>query len=242
MNKSLLTSFINKYSLNGNIESVKWEVGKNQIETKSMTDDKTILSFVKLKENSGLEISEIGINDTSKLQKLIGVLDDDIDISFNKHSDRIMSINLKSENTNVQYVTADLSVIPVVAKIRTMPEFNFKMKLTPEFIQKFVKAKNALADVNTLTFVNNNGQSQIIIGYSELNSNRISLDIEPINKDLRLTNILHFNAKFLKEILVSNLDCKDAVLNISNSGLAHVEFDTDAFNCNYYLTTMKNIY
>ncbi len=241
MNKSLLTSFINKYSLNGNIESVKWNVETNQIETKSMTDDKTILSFVKLKENSGLEKSEIGINDTSKLQKLIGVLDDDIDISFNTHVNKIMSINLKSENTNVQYVTADLSVIPNVAQIRTMPEFDFKMKLTPEFIHKFVKAKSALNDVDILTFVNNNGQSQIIIGYSELNTNRISLDIEPINKEMCITNILHFNAKFLKEILISNSDCKDAVFNISNSGLAHIEFDTDAFNCNYYLTT-KNIY
>jgi hypothetical protein len=241
MNKSLLTSFINKYSLNGNIESVKWNVGINQIETKSMTDDKTILSFVTLKDNSGLEKSEIGINDTTKLQKLIGVLDDDIDISFNTYANKIMSINLKSEHTNVQYVTADISVIPHVAGIRTVPEFDFKMKLTPEFVHKFVKAKSALNDIDIVTFVNNNGQSQIVIGYSELNTNRISLDIEPIDKEMRITKTLHFNAKFLKEILISNSDCKDAIFNISNSGLAHVEFDTDAFNSNYYLIT-KQIY
>ena len=48
MKKQTLNSFIDKYSLNGTIESVKWVVDNNekQIKTSSISDDKNVLSFV----------------------------------------------------------------------------------------------------------------------------------------------------------------------------------------------------
>jgi hypothetical protein len=244
MKKVTLTSFINKYSLNGNIESVKWDIADNKISTSSISDDKNVLSFVEIKDSGGLDTSELGVNDTSKLQKLIGVLGDDVEISFNKHKDRIVSINLSSEDTNVQYVTADLSVIPSVPALKKLPPFNFEIKLTKEFVSKFVKAKTALNDIDTFTLIKNKkgkGKVKLVIGYSTVNSNRISLDVTPEEGKDTLSENIHFSAKFLKEILTSNSECENAVLKVSDSGLAHVEFDDENFNSNYYLVAIKNI-
>jgi len=56
MKKQVLTTFIDKYSLNGTIESVKWVVdNKNkQIKTASISDDKNVLSYVTIKDDANL--------------------------------------------------------------------------------------------------------------------------------------------------------------------------------------------
>ena len=73
MKKQVLTTFIDKYSLNGTIESVKWIVDNSnkQIKTASISDDKNVISYVVIKDDAGLTDSEIGINDTTKLKKLL---------------------------------------------------------------------------------------------------------------------------------------------------------------------------
>lgn len=49
MKKQTLNSFIDKYSLNGTIESVKWVVDDKEIKTSSISDDKNVLSLLLLK-------------------------------------------------------------------------------------------------------------------------------------------------------------------------------------------------
>lgn len=243
MKKETINSFIDKYSLNGTIESVKWTVSKkdNNIKTSSLSDDRNVLSFVTIKDGANLDDMEIGINDTSKLKKMLSVLGEEVNITPNKNNDRITSMILSSDKTEVQYVTSDLSVIPNVPPLKKLPTFNLEIPLTKEFISTFVKAKSALNDVDVLTLTDKKGKIKMIIGYSSVNSNRINIDINPTQGKDKLGKTIHFSAKFLKEILTSNSDCENAVLKISDAGLAHVEFDTETFNCNYYLPEIKNI-
>jgi len=221
MKKQLINSFTDKYSLNGLIESVKWSVvsADNQIKTSSTSDDKNILAFVTLKDAAKLSDIEFGVNDTAKLKKMLGVLGDEVEIVPNTTNDKITSITLTSEGTEVQYVTADLSVIPPVPTLKKIPVFNLEIPLTKEFVSTFVKAKR----------------------FSNTNSNRINLDIKTVEGKDSLGKILHYNAKYLKEILTSNSDCENAVLKVSESGIAHVEFDNESFNSNYYLLEIKNV-
>lgn len=146
MKKQIINTFIDKYSLNGTIESVKWVVdNKNkQIKTASISDDKNVLSYVTIKDDAGLTDSEIGINDTSKLKKLLNVLSEEVTISYNNRDKKIVSISLTSESTDVQYVTADLSVIPKVPDLKKLPPFNLEIPLTKEFVTTFVKAKGCV--------------------------------------------------------------------------------------------------
>ena len=244
MKKQTINTFIDKYSLNGTIESVKWVVdsANKQIKTASISDDKNVLSFVVIKDSAGLNDAEIGINDTAKLKKLLSVLNDEVNISFNMREDKIVSISLTGESTDVQYVTADLSVIPKVPELKKLPPFNLEIPLTKEFVTTFVKAKNALSDVDTLTFTKDKKDKlKLVIGFSSVNSNRISIDFKPTEGKDTLGKTIHFSAKYLKEILTSNNDCENAVLKISDDGIAHVEFNNDVFNSSYYLVEIKNV-
>ena len=244
MKKQTINTFIDKYSLNGTIESVKWVVdsANKQIKTASISDDKNVLSFVVIKDSAGLNDAEIGINDTTKLKKLLSVLNDEVNISFNMREDKIVSLSLTGESTDVQYVTADLSVIPKVPELKKLPPFNLEIPLTKEFVTTFVKAKNALSDVDTLTFTKDKKDKlKLVIGFSSVNSNRISIDFKPTEGKDTLGKTIHFSAKYLKEILTSNNDCENAVLKISDAGIAHVEFNNDVFNSSYYLVEIKNV-
>jgi hypothetical protein len=244
MKKQVLNTFIDKYSLNGSIESVKWVVdNKNkQIKTSSISDDKNALSYVTIKDDAGLVDSEFGINDTTKLKKLLNVLTEDVGIAFNKREEKIVSLSLNSEDTDVQYVTADLSVIPKVPDLKKLPPFNLEIPLTKEFVTTFVKAKSALSDVDTMTFSKDKKDKiKLTIGYSNVNSNRINIDVKPSEGKDTLGKTIHFSAKYLKEILTSNSDCENAVLKISDHGILHVEFNNELFNSSYYLIEIKSV-
>jgi len=244
MKKQVLNTFIDKYSLNGSIESVKWVVDNSnkQIKTSSISDDKNALSYVTIKDDAGLVDSEFGINDTTKLKKLLNVLSEEITVAFNKREEKIVSLSLNSDGTDVQYVTADLSVIPKVPDLKKLPPFNLEIPLTKEFVTTFVKAKSALSDVDTMTFTKDKKDKiKLTIGYSNVNSNRINIDVKPTEGKDTLGKTIHFSAKYLKEILISNSDCENAVLKISDHGILHVEFNNDLFNSSYYLIEIKSV-
>ena len=123
-----------------------------------------------------------------------------------------------------------------------MPVFNLEIPLTKEFVSTFVKAKSALTEVDILTLTKDKkGKIKMTLGFSNTNSNRINRDIKPVEGKESLGKTLHYNAKSLKEILTSNSDCENAVLKVSDSGVAHVEFDNESFNSNYYLLEIKNV-
>jgi hypothetical protein len=244
MKKQVLNTFIDKYSLNGSIESVKWVVDNSnkQIKTSSISDDKNALSYVTIKDDAGLVDSEFGINDTTKLKKLLNVLSEEVTVAFNKREEKIVSLSLNSDGTDVQYVTADLSVIPKVPDLKKLPPFNLEIPLTKEFVTTFVKAKSALSDVDTMTFTKDKKDKiKLTIGYSNVNSNRINIDVKPTEGKDTLGKTIHFSAKYLKEILISNSDCENAVLKISDHGILHVEFNNDLFNSSYYLIEIKSV-
>jgi len=262
MKKDTLNTFIDKYSLNGTIESVKWTVSTKDknIATSSMSDDRGVLSFVTIKDNAGLNDMEIGVNDTSKLKKMLTVLGDDVVITPNTVSvesedsegnpiktDKVLSLTIVSGETEVQYCTADLSVIPPVPPLKKLPAFNLEIPLTKEFITTFIKAKSALNDDDNLTLsADKKGKIKMTLGYSTNNSNRINIEVKPNDGKNKLTKTLHFNAKFLKEILTSNSDCENAVWKISEAGsggLSHIEFSdpNSLFISNYYLVGINKI-
>ena len=105
-----------------------------------------------------------------------------------------------------------------------------------------VKAKSALSDVDIFTLTTDKkGKIKMTLGFSNVNSNRINIEVKPVDGKDKIGKTLHFSAKYLKEILTSNTDCDNAVLKISDAGIANVEFNNDLFNSNYFLIEFKNI-
>jgi uncharacterized protein YeeX (DUF496 family) len=244
MTKETLKTFINKYYLGGTVESVKWiaNTSNKQLVTNAITEDKNVLLKVTLNNFSELADGELGINDTSKLVKLLTVLTDEIKTEYNKSGEKISSIVFSDANTDVQYVTADLSVIPVAPPLKKVPPFTVEIPLDTDFISKFVTSKNALSDVFTFTLtMNKKSKLEMIIGYSSMNSNRIKLAVNAVDGKDTITKNISFNANHFKEILVANKDCTNAHLKVSEAGLASVEFVCGDITAEYYLVEVKSV-
>ena len=108
MTKIELLSFINKYSLGGNVESVAWELKNDTIATNFVSSDKTLKGTVTM-NNAKINSSEqeIGIYTTSQLVRMLSILDNDVNVTV---SDTSMQVNDKY--TDFSFVLADLDVIP----------------------------------------------------------------------------------------------------------------------------------
>lgn len=237
MEKQKLNRFVSKYNLAGLVESVKWEVKSGVLTTAFISDDKSVLGSVSMKEfESGDAV--LGVYDTSKLTKMIGVLGDTVDFSVADIDGRPIALKFKDNSVALNYMLADLSVIPNVPDLKKLPEFDSKIKLDSNFISTFIKAKSALSDENTFTFVCKDGKGQIVIGYSNINTNRITIDVE-CECEGGDKGPISFSATYLKEILNANRDAKDATLSISSQGLSHIHFEVDNYTSDYYLVELQ---
>jgi len=240
MEKQSLNRFVSKYNLAGLVESVKWESSEGSLTTSFISDDKSVLGSVTMKDFDSSDAS-FGVYDTTKLTKMLSVLGNDVDFSINDIDGKAVSLKFKDGSTSVNYMLADLSVIPNVPDLKQLPEFDTEIKLDSNFITKFIKAKGALQDENNFTFTcaDGKGPGQIILGYSNINTNRINIDVDcTCTKDK--VEPISFSANFLKEILVANKEATDATLKISSSGLAHISFEVDNYESNYYLVEIQS--
>jgi len=237
MEKQKLNRFVSKYNLAGLVESVKWEVKSGVLTTAFISDDKSVLGSVSM---TGFESDDsvLGIYDTSKLTKMVSVLGDSVDFSVADIDGRPISLKFKDNSVALNYMLADLSVIPNVPDLKKLPEFDSKIKLDSNFISTFIKAKSALSDENTFTFVCNGGNGKIVIGYSNINTNRITIDVD-CECEGGDKGPISFSATYLKEILTANRDAKDATLSISSQGLAHIHFEVDNYTSDYYLVELQ---
>ena len=239
MQKTKLNKFIQKYNLGGNVNSVKWTSNTNKLTTSFVTPDKSLLGTV-VADNVVFEDADLGVYQTDQLQKLLGVLGDDVNLSLTKAGDRAVSLKVKNDKVSVDYVLSDLSVIPDPPALKRLPDFQTKVKLDTKFIDTFIKGKSALSDVDMFTFVNDkSGNLSAVIGYSSTNTNRVTIPVETETNGL--TDAVTFNANLFKEMLVANKECKSAVLEVSNQGLAKVNFKVDDYDSTYFIVAMQDV-
>jgi len=236
MEKQQLNRFISKYNLAGLVESVKWESKDGSLTTSFISDDKSVLGSVTMKDFEG-DNADFGVYDTTKLSKMLSVLGNDVDFSILDIDGKSVSLKFKDKSTSVNYMLADLSVIPNVPDLKQLPDFNSEIKLDSNFISTFIRAKGALQDENNFTFTCKDNKGSIVLGYSNINTNRINIDVDcTCDGDIKP---ISFSATYLKEILVANKEATDATLKISSQGLAHISFTIDNYESNYYLVEIQ---
>ena len=238
MQKSKLNRFIQKYNLGGNVNSVKWKSDSDTLTTTFVTPDKSLLGEVQV-DNFSFDDAELGVYQTEQLQKLIGVLGDDISLDLTSAGDRAVSLNVKNGAISIDYVLSDLSVIPAPPALKRLPEFGTQIKLDTKFINTFVKGKAALSDIDSFTILNGKSGVEVVIGYSSTNTNRVNIPVETTSSNLEKP--ISFNANLFKEVLVANKECTSAVLEVSNEGLAKVNFKVDDYDSTYYVVAMQDV-
>ena len=240
MQKSKLDKFIQKYNLGGNVNSVKWKSDGDTLTTSFVTPDKSLLGEVKV-DKFQFEDAELGVYQTDQLKSLINVLGDDVSLTLSKFGDKAVSLKVNNGPVSVDYVLSDLSVIADPPALKRLPDFGTQIKLDTKFINTFIKGKSALSEVDTFAVLNNDktGNVEVVIGYSSINTNRVNIPVETTTNDL--TDPVSFNANLFKEVLTANRECTSAVLEVSNDGLARVNFKVDDYDSTYYVVATQDV-
>jgi hypothetical protein len=220
------------------IQSVAWNVNSG-LSTRFISDDKCVVGEVKLKSFQG-DDWKFGVYNTDLLVSLLGVLGNTVNFQVNGAGDKAFSLTIDDKSTTVNYMLADLAVIPPAPDLKELPPFELDITITKEFIDKFIKAKSALSDIEKFTVLKNEklNKYQIVLGYANTNSNRISIDID-CNASGDIEPI-SFSAKYFNGILAANKDLNGGSIKVSSQGLAKVEFDIDDYDAKYYLVKLDN--
>ena len=240
MNKQKLTRFINKYYLNGTVNSVvlKTNANKKQLSTRFISGDKTLLGEMSM-DNWDFETSEIGIYSTDQLIKLLGVVDEDIRVHLTRAGDKAISLKINDSVSAVNYMLSDVSIINEPPQMKQIPNFELEINVTPSLIDKFISGKSALADEDKFTVITDGENTKLVIGYASVNTNRVTIPVTTNTKSL--IDKISFNANLFKEVLSANKECESATLYVSSEGLAKITFKVDDFSSTYFFVAAGDI-
>jgi hypothetical protein len=237
MNKQKLVSFINKYYLNGTVNSVILNSKSNKLSVRFISGDKTLLGELEM-DKWQFEDSEVGIYSTEQLLKLLSVLDEDINVTINKAGDKSIALKVSDASSSVNYMLSDTSIISKPPQLKTVPNFELKIDVTPNFMNKFISGKSALAETDNFTVITDGSETKLVIGYASINTNRVIIPVTTTESS-NIDNV-SFNANMFKEILSANKECESATLQVSSEGLSKISFNVDDFSVTYWLVASKN--
>ena len=240
MNKQKLVRFINKYYLNGIADSVvlKSNSSEQKLVTRFVSSDKTLLGIIQL-DRWNFEDANIGVYTTEQLLRLLSVLDEDINFSITKSGDKSISMKISDSLSSVNYMLSDPSIINEPPQLQNIPNFELSINMTPSVINKFISGKSALQDSTTFTVITNETSTKLVIGYSTVNTNRVTIPV--VTSEFSQIDNVSFNAEYFSSILVANKECKSAVLEVSNEGLSKVNFKVDDYDSTYYIVAMQDV-
>ena len=238
MNKQRLARFISKYYLNGIVNSIVLNSKSDKLSARFISGDKTLLGELSM-DKSQIEECEVGVYNTEQLSKLLGVLDDDINISVVKSGDKSIALKVSDAHSSVNYMLSDVSVINKPPQLKEIPEFQLKIDVTPNFISKFISGKGALSETDNFTVITDDNGTKLVIGYSTVNTNRVTIPVTT-SESVNIENV-SFNANIFKEVLSANKECESATFEVSDQGLSRITFKIDDYISTYYLVSVQDV-
>jgi hypothetical protein len=238
MDKYKLTRFIDKYHLNGNVNAVVINSKGDTLSTRFITGDKALLGELEMNSWNFQDV-ELGVYDTEQLSRLLGVLDDDVTLNLTQSGDKAIALEISDQYSKVNFMLSDKSVINQPPLLKEIPDFQLKIKVDTNFITKFIGGKSALPDTDTFTVITSNDGVKLIIGYSSINTNRVTIPVE--TETYEDIDKVSFNANLFKDVLVANKECETATLEVSEKGLAKINFKVDQYDVTYYLVAVQDV-
>jgi hypothetical protein len=245
INKLDLVANIERYYLNGTVESVKWNVASNKLNIDFVSPNQDLVGHVEC--DVELEDGTIGIFNTSGLLKMLSILDMDILINVEKQHKVSTKLQIEDSNFSLQYSLADPFIIQTTPAI-SEPEYEITFDINSEFIMRFAKAKGALGSnikeifrVSTSVNEENNKQVKLLLGEPTSHSNKVEFTTEASFNEMHI-GFLSFNSAYMKEILnASKDDLIDAKGYISTQGLLKLEISTETGKAVYYLPEVQTV-
>jgi hypothetical protein len=179
----------------------------------------------------------LGINHTGALTKMLSALGEKIEIEVKDAAGKNYAMCISEGSTRATFMLADTTVIPAVPSINAEPEYVVQVAVNDDFINKFIKAKNALPDAKNFAVQVKSGVVKFIINYTTVNSDNITFEVGTTTADDM--EPVCFSADKLKEVLVAN---KGDVgqLHVSPDGLSRIDFVGTDFESSYWLVMLQN--
>ena len=238
MNKYKLTRFIDKYHLGGNVNAVVINSKGDTLSTRFITGDKALLGELEMNSWNFQDV-ELGVYDTEQLSRLLGVLDDDVSLNLTQSGDKAIALEISDQYSKVNFMLSDKSVINQPPPLKQLPDFQVQIKVDSNFITRFIGGKSALPDTDTFTVITSNDGVKLVIGYSSINTNRVTIPVETETyEDIEKVS---FNANLFKDVLVANKECETATLEVGEKGLSKINFKVDQYDVTYYLVAVQDV-
>ena len=235
INKSQLTSIISKYYLNGLNNQVKWRIKDNTLTIYAGESGRVCKVVL---NNFQLEDAELGVFDTNKLSKLISITNGDLMISLEKIKAVYTKMHIADLNFDLTYSLADILILGKNTYYEDPEEWEVDLILEPEDIDRLIKAKNALGDVDsmlitTTTDFDGNNLCEFIFGDNTGFSNKISYKVRGniSESDIQIP----FDSNIFKDILNSNKDMFKGQLKLSTTGILKLNFTSEEISSEYYV-------
>ena len=238
MEKVKLTRFIDKYHLGGNVNAVVINSKNDKLSTRFITGDKALLGELSV-NNFTFTDTELGVYDTEQLSKLLSVLSDDVTYDLKSSGDKAIALEVTDQHSSVNFMLSDKSVINQPPALKQLPDFQVKIKVDTQFILRFISGKSALSDTETFTVLSDGTDTKVIIGYASINTNRVTIPVVTTESS-KIKNV-SFNANLFKDVLVANKECESATLEVSEGGLARINFKVDDYDVTYYLVAVQDV-
>lgn len=235
VNKSKLVSAISKYYLNGLNNQVKWRIKDKQLTVYAGEAGKVCKVILK---DFNVEDGEIGIFDTHKLSKLVSITSGDLMVTLEKMKAIYTKMNIADANFDLTFSLADILILGKNVYYEDPEDFEIKLSLNKKDVDYLIKAKNALADVNSMIIKSTRNldgdlECGFIFGDNTGFSNKITYNIlGEIDHD----NIeIPFNSDIFRDILNSNKDMDGGTLKLSENGMLKLNFFSEDIESEYFL-------
>ena len=238
INKKVISDIVSKYSLGNNIEKVKWVITDDKFTINFINDSKNLVGYVEYRKDIGLKPGDYGIFNTSQLIKCLNILDGDILVDATTSK-----LNMADTNYDIKFNLADPAVIPNVPDIKDSDDWSVSFSISDEFITRFVKSKDALSDLDTVTVETRdgfNGEELVFtVGTNITNTIEFTVENATINESF---DEVPFDSNLLKEILKANRTYHSGEIRINKKGLldAHLHHGDNLYTGYYLVRRQEN--
>lgn len=257
MKKETLLNFIQKYYLNGLIDSVLWKVVDNTLTVHGLADGKSVRNIITC-NNIELEDCELIIVNTETLISLLSALDDDnINIKVNTHKNVPMSLKMTDSAIDLNYMLGHPDILlsddnmstkihaETKAAIKTdglVPTIKFE--LDKEGMNRFVRSRNALGKTCTrFAVITAEDAVDLVLNYDTNNSNRITLTVGAEVSD-QVFDPIFFNSDIVTNIYTVNKNCESGTFEVivsERGSLLVLKFNGDGWQSMYLIPSLQVI-
>jgi|694.fasta_scaffold121300_2 hypothetical protein len=242
MQKQTLTSVIDKYHLNGIVESVKWNIKDKNITVDFITPMKNLVGKV-TSPNFDLDDTDLGIYNTSQFNKLVKIMDNTVVLGLTKSPyGTPLELTLADNQYDLNYYLSDLMLIESVPAINEPASYDAEANIDSDFISKFANAKKALGDVKQFTIkdeLNSENMKDLVIVIGDGNGYANKIKFKTPCESMFGLNEIPFPADVMMELLKANEEADSGTIQISQEGLMKVSFKEESIESVYYLVRLS---